>query len=250
MPDFASVARIAQAPKAFFRRNGAHRDLAFRADQAWPVVEAFRVIRNTMLFSHPAERPRTILITSAVSGEGKTSIAINTAVAFANLSGRTLLIDADLRRPRCHEVLNVKNDAGLTDRLLEKSQTHEVIQPTEFPGLSLLSAGSAVSNPGELLASSHMRELLSELMNEYDYVLIDSAPVVPVSDTEGLCTLVDAAMVVARSTSSKQVVQSACSRLEVLGAKIFGVVLNRVDTYLEPYTYSHGRYGRGEKRSL
>jgi len=249
VPNFATVTRMAQAQKMLFRRNSPAVDFVLRTDQAWPLAEAFRVIRNTILFSRPAERPRTILITSAVSGEGKTSISINTAMAFAKMNGRTLLIDADLRRPKCHEVLNLENGAGLSERLLGDRYTHEVVQSTEWPGLSLITAGSPVSNPGELLASPQMHNLLTELVGEYEYVLIDSAPVVPVSDTEGLCTLVDATMVVASSTSSKQVVQSACARLELVGAKLFGIVLNRVDSALDPYTYSYSKYGRGESRS-
>jgi polysaccharide biosynthesis transport protein len=244
IPDFAKVTRAGHALKHYLRRGAA----VLQTDQELRIDEAFRVIRNTILFGWSNGTPRTVLVTSAVSGEGKTVTAINTAVAFAHLTGRTLLIDADLRRPRCHEFLQLSNEAGLSERLYGQKQTYAVIQPTRFEGLFLLSAGAEVSRPGELLASPRMRELLSELKQKFDYILLDSAPLAPVSDTEGLARLVDAAMVVANSTSSKQLVQAACSRLELVGAKLFGVVLNRVDLGPERYAYSYRRPGREEKQ--
>jgi capsular exopolysaccharide synthesis family protein len=238
VPDFARLRRLAQ-PRKDPIVIGAENRLALDANQSGAVAEAFRAIRNTILFSHPDGKPRSILITSALSGEGKTSTAINTAIAFARLTGHILLIDADLRRPKCHKVLEVENEPGLTELLSGERRTDQVIQETKCGGLFLLTAGGEVSNPGELLASANMRELLSELVIKYEHVLIDSAPVIPVSDTEGLSTLVDAAVVVANSTSSKQTVQSACARLEVVGANIIGVVLNRVGSTLGYYDYSY-----------
>jgi Mrp family chromosome partitioning ATPase len=118
-------------------------------------------------------------------------------------------------------------------------ETNEVIKSTDRSNLFFLSAGSAVPNPGELLVFSDFRELLSKLNQEYDYLLIDSSPIVPVTDCEGLATLVDGVVVVASSQSPKPVVQNACLRLVFIGAKILGVVLNRVNTADVAYPYKY-----------
>jgi polysaccharide biosynthesis transport protein len=203
--------------------------------------EAYRAVRTGILLSRSEKPPKTILFTSATAGEGKSMTTLNTAIAFANMLDKVLLIDADLRRPRCHELLDRQGHPGLTEVLSGLNELNDVIQPTNIKGLFLLSAGLTPPNPSELLGSKKMRELLTAAGASFEHVLIDSAPVLPVSDTVVLSTLVDGVVLVAASQTVRQLVRDACSRLAYVGTKIIGVVLNNVNPehqrYYAPYVY-------------
>jgi capsular exopolysaccharide synthesis family protein len=167
--------------------------------------------------------------------------ATNTAAAFANMLDRVLLIDADLRRPRCHELLDELPHEGLAEVLMERQSLQDVIQRTRVKGLFLLSAGAIPINPSELLSSKKMIEVLLSARTLFQHVLIDSAPILPVSDSVVLSTLVDGVVLVAGSRTPKQLVRDASSRLFSARATILGVVLNNVDPqhqrYYAPYLY-------------
>jgi len=203
--------------------------------------EAYRAVRTGILLSRSEKPPKTILFTSATAGEGKSMTTLNTAIAFANMMDKVLLIDADLRRPRCHELLDRQGHPGLAEVLSGLHELNEVIQPTNIKGLFLLSAGLTPPNPSELLGSKRMREILATAGAAYEHVLIDSAPVLPVSDTVVLSTLVDGVVLIAASQTVRQLVRDACSRLAYVGTKIIGVVLNNVNPehqrYYAPYVY-------------
>jgi len=209
---------------------------------------AYRAIRTAILFSRAGGAPKTILITSATVSEGKTVTAINTALAFAQTGGRTLLVDTDLRHSRCHEILGVANETGLTEALTGQRDLREVLTATEIEGLFILSAGTSPPNPSELLASRKMREVLNDLEGEFDYILLDSAPLMPVSDTVALSTIADGVVVVVGPDTPRHVVRKACSRLAYAGAKIYGVVLNQVDFNSPHYSY-YGRYYRDDRHT-
>jgi capsular exopolysaccharide synthesis family protein len=205
-------------------------------------VEAYRTIRTRILLSRPDSPPKTILFTSPISGEGKTAIAVNTAVAFASLHERVLLIDGDLRRGRCHEIMNRRASPGLTEVLSGLSPVEDAIQPTAVNGLFVLCAGASSPNPSELLGSKKMAELFGYLASRYRYVLVDSAPVLPVSDSVLLSTLVDAVVLVAGRHTPRQIVRLGCGRLACIGARIIGAVLNSVELEHEPYYTHYMRY--------
>ena len=204
--------------------------------------ESYRAIRTAILLSRAAEAPKTLLVASGAKAEGKTVTAVNIAMAFAQMGGRVLLIDADLRRARCHEVLGVHNLVGLTEVLVGQKQASEVIRPIGNGGLSFMSAGSVPPNPTELLASRRMQEVLEELSASYDSVLIDSPPVMPVSDSVVLSRLVDGVVIVVGPRTPKQLVRHACSRLGQVGARILGVVLNQVNMKSPDYYHYHRYY--------
>jgi len=205
------------------------REMVVRRTRFGIAIEAYRAIRTAILFSRAGGAPKTILITSATVREGKTVTAINTALAFAQTGGRTLLVDTNLRHSRCHEVLGVANETGLTEALTGQRDLREVLTATEIEGLFILSAGTSPPNPSELLASRKMRDVLNDLAGEFDYILLDSAPLMPVSDTVALSTIADGVVVVVGPDTPRHVVRKACSRLAYAGAKIYGVVLNQVD---------------------
>lgn len=237
--EVSSNYRSARFPLEDVLGSRSTKEIVVDGSQSSVIAEDYRGIRNAVVFGSSTVAPTKILITSAMSGEGKTVTAVNLAIAFSQIGKRVLLIDADLRRPRCHAIFNLQNDEGLTEVLSGRKQTNEVIKSTDRSNLFFLSAGSPVPNPGELLVFSDLRELLSKLNEEYDYLLIDSSPIVPVTDCEGLATLVDGVLLVAGSQSPRPVVQNACLRLVFIGAKILGVILNRVNTADVAYPYRY-----------
>ena len=208
------------------------------------VGEAYRNLRTALLLSRAGGPPKVMLITSALSREGKTVTAVNIAVMLAQLGGKVVLIDADLRRARCHRVLAVDNHLGLTEVLTGSRELTEMIRPTEIENLFFLSSGSVPPNPTELLVSPKMAETVAELRDNYEYVVIDSAPVLPVSDSMVLSRLTDGVVIVANgSATPRQQVKTACARLEYARAKILGVVLNRIKLHSPDYhSYYHQEY--------
>jgi succinoglycan biosynthesis transport protein ExoP len=212
--------------------------------------EAYRNLRTALLLSRAGAPPKIILISSATSREGKTVTSVNLATMLAQL-GPSVLIDADLRRSRCHQVLAIDNLAGLTETLTGSRKWPEVIRPTEIDNLDFLSAGSAPPNPTELLGSPKMAEILAAMGERYSYIVIDSSPVLPVSDALLLASLVDGVVVVVNGVATpRQQVKTACARLEYARGKILGVVLNRIhlqspDYY---YYYHHDYYAAGDSR--
>ena len=203
--------------------------------------DVYRSIRTAIQFSRAGSPPNKILITSAIEGEGKTWTAVHVASVFAQTGARTLLIDADLRRAQCHETLSLENQVGLSEVLVGQLEAEEAIRHLPDRKLYLLSAGSLVPNPAELLTSSRMLEVLTSLSKRYQYIFIDSAPLMYASDTIGLATMVEGVVLVAGFDTPKQDVKRAAERLLLVGANILGVVLNRVDIR-EPEHRQYSRY--------
>jgi capsular exopolysaccharide synthesis family protein len=193
--------------------------------------EVYRSIRTALMFSRAGAPPRKMLVTSAIEGEGKTWTALHTALAFAQTGAKTLLIDADLRHPQCHETLGVDNSVGLSEVLVGQLEPEEIIRYIEEQHLFLLSAGIRVPNPAELLTSARMLEILTSLSRQYQHILIDSAPLMYASDTVGIATMADGVVLVAAADTPKHSVQRASERLSFAGANVLGVVLNRVDIH-------------------
>ncbi|MEY4551492.1 MAG: hypothetical protein RL685_7687 [Pseudomonadota bacterium] len=208
--------------------------------------EAARAIRTNISFMSPDKPYRTILITSAGPSEGKTTVACCLATAMAQAGHRTLLVDADLRRPRVHRVFERTNDRGLSDALLDRSKLPELIQSTQVPGLSVLLSGPSCPSPAENLQSESFQKVLAELESRFDRVLIDSPPVAPITDAVILSTRVDATILVVRAlTSVREAVRHARRSLQDVRANLIGSVLNAADPsrrgYPEYYRYYGGR---------
>ncbi|MBV8358914.1 MAG: polysaccharide biosynthesis tyrosine autokinase [Deltaproteobacteria bacterium] len=204
------------------------------------INETFRAIRIGIVASHAVPSMKTVLITSGSVSEGKTMTAVNSALAFAQMGDKVLLIDADLRRSRCHSVLDIPNDAGLSEVLTGRRKPEDVVRSTGIEGLACITAGAPHANPGALLGSKKMADLLAYLRTFYDSILIDSAPVMQISDTLLLATMVDGVLLVAGPATPRRVLQTVCSRLHMVRAKLLGVVLNRLDIKLgnDGYYYS------------
>jgi capsular exopolysaccharide synthesis family protein len=211
------------------------------------VTEAYRKLRTAIFLSQPERPPKTILFTSARSGEGKTVSVINTAILFAQLENQVLVIDADLRRPSCHRALKTALGVGLTDLLTGQARVEEAIRATSVPNLHVLNAGTLPPNPSELIGSRKMRDVLALLEQRYEFILIDSPPIIPVSDAVVLSTIVDGVVFVVRAQDTpKHVSKAALNQLETERTRVIGVVLNRVDLrsaeYQSDYQHYHDEY--------
>jgi polysaccharide biosynthesis transport protein len=208
------------------------------------VTESYRTVRTAILFSWPESPPKTILFTSAVESEGKTTSALNTALVFARMGARVLVIDADLRRASCHRRLGAGNLTGLTEVLTGRRSISEVIRPSLVENFDLLSSGAPPPNPTELLGSRRMGEILAQVEARYDFVFIDTPPVMPVNDAAVLSPLVDGVVLVVRAHDTpRQIIFRAQARLAQARAKVLGVVLNKLDAKSDHYaTYYGGRY--------
>lgn len=200
-------------------------------------AEALRKIRTNLRFVDVNEPARVIAVTSAVQGEGKSTISCNLAIALAEAGWQVLLVDADLRRPRVAEYLGLNSGVGLTDVLIGEVAVDDVVQPWGEKSLLVLPAGSMPPNPSELLGSKAMADLLLELKGMTDIVIIDTPPLLAVTDGVVVAVQADGALLVTRSgkTSSAQV-ETASQALQAVAARMLGCVLNmtklnKVDAY-------------------
>lgn len=220
------------------------------------VAEALRGIRTVMEMSPTSVVPRRLLVTSAVSAEGKTSTVVRLGVAFANLNRRVLMIDADLRRPRIHKVFGIERELGLSTVLNGDAELSSVIHATPVPGLFFMPSGRGGERPNELLASAAVPQLLDRLGEEFDLVIIDTPPSAILSDARILSRHVDGVVLVVREQStSRNLVREALSGLEQVGARVFGVIVNAVDfgrrrtsyKYYYGYGYRYDKYYYGDR---
>jgi polysaccharide biosynthesis transport protein len=218
-----------------------------KPDKAIPALEhaasrgdVYRSVRTALLFSRGEPPPKKVLITSGIAGEGKTWTAVQTALAFAQTGVRTLLLDADLRRARCHEALKLSNGIGLSEVLAGRCEPEDAILFIETHNLFCLTAGSRVRNPSELLTSRRMKQLLDWLCRDYDQILIDAAPLTCASDTGAIATMTDGVVLVADANTPREEVRRANDLLSFVGANVLGLVLNRVTSYHPDYK----RYSR------
>ncbi|MCM2316761.1 MAG: polysaccharide biosynthesis tyrosine autokinase, partial [Thermoanaerobaculia bacterium] len=206
------------------------------------VAEAYRAIRTALLLSR-AGGVRTLVVSSSLPGEGKTSTSANLAVVLAQLNKRVLLIDADLHKPRQHEIFRVSNRAGLVSALAENIALADVIVATPIPGLDLMPAGPLSPNPSGLLASEAMTTLLAEVAATYDYVLIDSPPVSAVADAIVIGSHCDGMILcVEGGRTPREIVARVRDKLLRANVRILGVLINNLEEKAYDYGYYHNYY--------
>ncbi|MEO5833025.1 MAG: polysaccharide biosynthesis tyrosine autokinase [Nakamurella sp.] len=206
--------------------------------------EAFRQLRTNLQFVNAAAPVRTLVVTSSVSGEGKSTTATNIAISFADAGQKVLLIEGDLRRPRVADYLGIEGSVGLTNVLIGQVAIAEVLQSWGGSTLTVLASGSIPPNPSEMLGSAGMIELLESLKGSFDLIVIDTPPLLPVTDAAILATYADGAIVVARHGSTKRLQLAASIKsLRAVDARILGCVLNMAPTKgADAYGYGYG-YG-------
>ena len=239
--------------------------LIVESDPSSPRSEAFRSLRTNLMFVNAATHPRTILVTSSIPGEGKSTTIANLALTLTQSGSRVCLVEADLRRPRLMEYLHLEGSAGLTDVLIERASIDDVLQPYGSAGLEVLGAGAIPPNPSELLASEAMSRVLTALSARFDYVLIDTPPVLPVTDAVVLSTKVDGVIVLVGTTIvRKEQLEATLDSINAVDNTLLGLVLNRVGHktsggygagyygYYDPETHPTSRTARkqGSRRKL
>ncbi len=210
------------------------------------VAEAARSVRTNLLFMRPDKPLHTILITSGHPREGKTSTSTTLAITLAASSGNCILVDTDLRKPRLHKVFNMTSDVGLTNYILTSEPVTKFVRKTEVPGLDLLACGPLPPNPAEILHTERFKQLVRELMENYDTVIFDSPPVEIVSDALVLASLVDGVVLVGHADRSRRdYVASAIAALQSVNAPLLGMVLSRTSQRGSGHGYY---YGKGYRR--
>ena len=216
--------------------------LIANSDAKSPVSEAYRTIRTNIKFSNIAGKElKTIMLTSSTPNEGKSTTISNLAVVMAQAGHSVVLCDCDFRNPTQHKIFGLPNK-GLSNCVATGSDVMGIIQQTNIPNLYILTSGPVAPNPSELLASQNMVDILNELKQHFDYVLVDTPPVMPVTDAAVVSAKVDGTiMVIASGAVSPAIAVEAKTRLEQAGAHLLGVVLNKVDVAANSH-YGYGYY--------
>ncbi|MCD6336141.1 MAG: polysaccharide biosynthesis tyrosine autokinase [Candidatus Latescibacteria bacterium] len=230
------------------RKGGGEQDdpgLISRYETKDMVVESYRSLRTNLQFASVDKPLKSMLISSPGPMEGKTLTVANLGISFAEMDKRTIIVDADLRRPRQHKLFGVGKEPGLTDYLVGTASLEDVILPTEVDHLSLIPAGRGSPNTAEMLGSNRMSDLIRKLISEHDIVLFDSPPLVPVTDAALLASKMDGILLVTKYASThKDAVHHALEILEKVGAPTIGAILNDVEVVrrLGYYRYYYNNY--------
>jgi capsular exopolysaccharide synthesis family protein len=228
-------------------------ELLISADPRSSLAEAYRQLRTSILLSTAGHAPKSLLVTSSLPAEGKTTTATNTAISLAQTGAKVLLIDADMRRPRLHSVFGIGNGEGLSTLLsseVNKDEIIDIIKRDETTKLFLLPSGPVPPNPAELIGSEQMSNLLRTLQENFTHLVVDSPPIASFTDGVLIASMVDGVILVVHSgKSSRQVVKRSKQLLNDIGARIFGVVLNNVNLRAEDnYYYYQSYYHRDNYR--
>jgi capsular exopolysaccharide synthesis family protein len=228
--------------------NGDHAELLMNVDGRSPLAEAYRHLRTSVLLSTAGRAPKSLLVTSSLPGEGKTTTAVNTAISLAQTGASVVIIDADMRRPRLQSIFDLHEQEGLSSILSSdttEAEMLELVRTDEATGLNVLTSGPIPPNPAELLGSDQMRRLMTALQDRYTYVVVDSPPISSFTDGVLIATMVDGVLLVVHGgKSSRHIVRRSKQLLNDVGSKVFGVVLNNINVQSHDYYYYQTYYGR------
>ena len=221
-------------------------------DPCSPLAEAYRSLGATLSFSTTSGVPRSLAVTSATIGEGKSTSVLNLGIQFARAGKKVLLIDADLRNPSLHRVLELNNEVGLTNLLTgDQARSVNIAKPTQIPDLFVIPSGPMSPNPAELLAGSKMADLLALASEKFDQVLVDSPPVMGLADALILGNLCDSMLLSVDMThTQRDYVRAACKRLRSARVRLIGVILTKIQLRHGSYGYYHDSRYYGASRLL
>ncbi|MGC2423823.1 MAG: polysaccharide biosynthesis tyrosine autokinase [Nitrospirota bacterium] len=240
LEEHLGVPMLGIVPKSSQQDDKKPENIVAVTDPISPMAESFRTIRSNILLSRKDRSPRVIQVCSALHGEGKSTVSINLACIMAAAGERILLIDGDMRRPRLHKVFEVPNSRGLSSVITKKAELADVLKKTGVPNLTFIPSGPLYSNPGEMLGSTAMFNLIAGLREQFDRVLIDCPPYLGIADASLLTPLSDGVVLVVRSGSTiKDAVWKIKKNMDVIKAEILGVVLNDMTTRSVDYYYHY-----------
>lgn len=214
-----------------------------------PISEAYRRIRTNIEFSNVDNEFKSILFVSATASEGKTTTISNVAMTLKDAGKKVIIVDCDLRKPRIHKFFDLSNKKGLTDILIENIDYKLYIQRHEVSSLDIITSGKIPDNPSELLVSNSMKRFIEKLKENYDYILIDAPPIVPVTDGTILASFLDRVVLVCASGQVEiDMAKRAKEALDKVGANILGTVLNKVAVDSKKYSYYYYYRNEGEEK--
>lgn len=242
---------VGQVPDVSKTKNNGKLELVQHVDTRHMFAESYRSIRSSLLFMpSEAERPKVLLVASAVPSEGKSTIAANLARTMAFADSRVLLIDADLRRGQLHELFDTNREPGLAKLLRQQSPVAECIAPTALPNLSIIPSGEPSTDSSELFLSGDFDQLLQEAQKQFDYVIIDSAPVFAADDSTTLAPKMDGVLFVVRGSFTRaSLARQALELLYQRQAKVLGLIFNRANSHNGSYGYyKYADYCQSAKR--
>lgn len=221
--------------------NSKFRSLITHYDKKSPISEQYRTIRTNIEFSSVDQSLKTIIVTSAGPGEGKSTTTANLGVVFAQQGKKVLLIDGDLRKPTVHYTFQLDNTIGLTNVLTGQAEFSAAIKNSEVEHLSILTCGPIPPNPAEMLGSAAMKKFLGEASEQFDIIIIDSPPVLAVSDAQILSNLADGIVLVTKSGQTEyDMALKATELLKNSRARLLGAILNHKDVKQSNYYYYYG----------
>ncbi len=208
-----------------------------------PISESYRALRTNIEFSSIDEELQVLMVSSAGPGEGKSTTITNLAVTFAQSEKKVVLIDADLRKPTAHHTFSMSNRWGLSSVVSQQCSLEEAIQVSDIPNLDVITSGAIPPNPAEMMGSKRMTAIIAQLREKYDIVLIDTPPLLAVTDAQIVAAKSDGViMVVDQGKVKREIAAKAVKNLESVNARILGVVLNNVKRKAkeEAYYYYYG----------
>lgn len=223
-------------------------------DPKSPITESYKTLRSNILFSSLDKKIQTIVVTSSGPGEGKSTTSANLAIVMAQAGNKTILIDCDLRKPTVHKAFGISNQVGLSNLLIGESKLPNVVQKTSEENLHVLTLGVRPPNPSELLGSEKMKNFVHSLKETYDYIILDTPPVIVVTDALILSQYADGCLlVVAAGEAHRDAVVKAKRLLENVNGNILGIVLNKLDIekdkYYGYYNYYYADDQEGKKNN-
>ena len=227
-------------------------ELITKYDPRSPISEVFRLLRTNIQYINKDEKSTAIMLTSTTPANGKTFVTANLAITLAQANKRVILVDSDIRKPRLHKVFELENELGLSD-YLSNSTDGLYIRKTNVENLSIVTAGTMVNNPSELIGQEKFKKTIEALKEKYDYVIIDSSPILMVTDSILVSRVVDATILIAIYNKTRiDDLKSAIRRINHVGGNVAGIVLNRTKVILNQYNtkYFYGNTIEVNNKSL
>ncbi|WP_147802485.1 CpsD/CapB family tyrosine-protein kinase [Alkalicoccus halolimnae] len=219
-------------------KNSRKRFLLTTLENRSPAAEQFRTLRTNMQFMQIDRKLKTLVVTSPLPGEGKSTIAANLSIVLAQQESKVLLIDTDLRKPSVHYTFEISNNIGFTNVVTNQAGIKNAVKRTFNPNLSVLTSGPLPPNPSELLASNRMKRFIEEAKKQYDYIVFDAPPVNAVTDGLILSSMVDGTMLVIRNGKTEiEQAKKAVGSIQKVEGNLLGAVLNDCPVKDTPYSY-------------